>query len=167
MRVATPQGSSRAVALIVAALGTAAPACARPPAAAPVPVAGLQADAGSVERRPVGSPLSSELAAVLPLLEAAESRGCAPPPAGLSPRLRIDAACRVQVAVVVKGDGAALERRIAAGGGLVTRRGGEPLTLQAWVPPALLRAMAEDPDVAAVRVPTYARPVGPAEPAVP
>jgi hypothetical protein len=27
--------------------------------------------------------------------------------------------------------------------------------------------MAEDPDVAAVRVPTYARPVGPAEPAVP
>lgn len=160
MRVAVAHVWSQVVALTIAALGTAAPAHAREPATAPAPI--VASAPGPLERRPVGSPLSSELAAALPVLESASQNGCVPRPVGLSPRLRIDAACRVQIAVVVRGDADRLAGRIAEGGGLVTRRGGDPLSLQAWAPPALLRALEGDPEVAAIRVPIYARPVQPA-----
>lgn len=132
----------------------------RPERAGGVPPSSAARPATREPAKPAASNLSAELAAALPLLEAAAPGGCATPPAGLPPRLRVDAACRVQVAVVTRGDAAAIERRITDAGGVVTRRGGDPLTLQAWAPPALVRAMAADPDVAAVRAPTYARPLG-------
>ncbi len=144
-----------AAALLVGAL---AAGCRRQPAAEP---ATRTAEATPApDRRPAdGSVLAAELAAALPHLKAAEPRGCRTPPAGLPPQLRVDAACRVQVTVVVRGDPGAVEARIAAAGGMVTRRGGQPPRLQVWAPPALLEALATDPDVAAVRVPSYARPV--------
>jgi hypothetical protein len=106
-------------------------------------------------------PLAPALAAALPLLEAAAPGGCRPRPAGLPPTLRIDAACGVQVTVVTRDPGR-VAARIVAAGGRVSRQ--EETALQAWVAPALLRALASDPDVEAVRLPAYARPLSGAGP---
>ncbi len=128
-------------------------------ALAPWPTAATALSSGS---------LAPDLAEALPRLEAAaRSGGCGERPAGLSPRLRVDAACRVQVAVVLRGEAARVTERIRAGGGTVTRTGGHPVTLQAWVPPAILRALGADDAVAAVRLPRYVRPVRPSRPGTP
>ncbi len=111
---------------------------------------------------PSRSRLDAALVRALPRLEAAvRTGGCATPPNGLPARLRVDAACRVQAAVVARRDPDGLASRIRNGGGRVTRVSGDPPTLQVWAPPALLRALADDEAVAAVRLPRYARSLGP------
>jgi hypothetical protein len=112
--------------------------------------------AASGPRAKADGRLAPDLAAALPLLESVAPGGCRARPAGLPPTVRIDAACGVQVTVVAREPGR-VAARIVAAGGRVSRQA--DTALQAWVAPGLLRTLASDPDVEAVRLPAYARPL--------